>query len=47
MHPDAVKAQKLLDAEREASRKLNNSAVMPVENPTGEHAPPKGLIGLF
>ena len=47
MHPDAIKAQKILDAEREADRKLNNSAVMPVENPTGEHEEPTGLMGLF
>ena len=31
MHPDAKKAQKIIDDEREANRKLNNSAVMPIE----------------
>ena len=47
MHPDAKKAQKILDDEIEANRKLNNSAVMPVEDTTGEHKAPSGLVNLF
>ena len=47
MHPDAKKAQKIIDDEREANRKLNNSAVMPIEPSTGEHIAPHGLINLF
>ena len=47
MHPDVSKAQKILDDEKEANRKLNNSAVMPVDYQGGEHSAPTGLIGLF
>ena len=47
MHPDAKKAQKIINDELEASRKLNNSAVMPIEPSTSEHIAPHGLINLF
>ena len=47
MHPDANKAQKIIDDEREANRKLNNSAVMPIEPSSVEHFAPTGLVNLF
>ena len=47
MHPNAKKAQKIIDDEREAIRKLNNSAVMPTEGAKGEVEAPVGLINLF
>lgn len=47
MHPDAKKAQKIIDDEREAIRKLNNSAVMPIEGIKSEVDAPVGLINLF